>query len=104
MEVGNLGKGLAGITRQHGAAGHHLMVPAGEQLQHLHCFGRGMGLAQHPALTDHNGVGGDDHVIAFPADGKGFQPADPAHFIKGGSGGVHGFVNICNSDSKRNTE
>ena len=47
---------------------------------------------------------GDDNIITLAADCHGLFPAQPGHFIKGGSIRIHGFVNIRHPDHEGNVE
>ena len=59
-----------------------------------------MGLAQDLPFADYNGVGGNDDVVRLVRNSLCFPQADPFHFLLGGPGIVHGFVNICHPDGK----
>ena len=104
MQVGDLGKGFAAAVGNDGAAGHHLMVPAGQQLQHFHRLLMGVGFAQNLPLADHNGVRRHHNVPRLPGQGQGFAPTDPGHLVKGRFLGVHGFINIRRPDHKGDAE
>ena len=104
MKGGDLGKGFLSVAVEHSAAGHHLMLPAGQQPEHINCLLAAVGLAQHLALAHHNGVGGDDRVAFFPADGRSLAPADPGNLVFGRFVRVHGFVNVCGVYRKGDAE
>ena len=68
MQVRHLRKGHAFVIRQHGAAGHHLMVPARQQRQHSFGIGFIPGLAQHLGIPHVSDVceileAAEDHLI-----------------------------------------
>ena len=80
------------------------MVPAGKEPEHGFGLFLRMGLAQHPAFADHDGVRGDDHIVFSPAHRQGLCPADPGHFLKGRLMAIHGFVNIRHPDAEGDAE
>ena len=104
MQIRDLGKGFRPIAPYNGAAGHDLVVPAGEQLQHGSCLVFVVGLAQNPALTYHNGIGSDDNIILTAGDRGSLPLTDPGHFVIGSFTGVHGLVNVRNADNEWNAK
>ena len=104
MQVRDLRKGLGPVSPQNGAAGHDLVVPAGEQLQHGCSFSFTVGLSQDLSPADHNGIRGNDDIPLLPGHSQSLLPADPGHLLSGRLLGVHGFVNIRYSNYKRYVE
>ena len=104
MQVGDFRKGFRPVSQEDGAAGHHLVVPAGQEPQH----GPGLlfrpGLAQDGAFADHDGVRGDDDVILPVGHRQGLQAADPGDLRKGSLAGVHGFIDIRCPDDEGDAE
>ena len=104
MEGGDFREGLAAAASCHSAAGHHLMLAAGQQLQHPHGISFISGLAQNLPAADHDGVGGYHHIGLFPGDGQSLQAADPGYLLLRGQLGVHGFIDIRSPDGEGNAE
>ena len=104
MDIRNFGDGFHGFAPKHRHAGHHLVIPAGKQLQHLHRFFFRMGLAQDLALADHDSVRSNDHIFSFPFHRQGLQPAHPGHLLAGRFGFVHLFIDIRHPYDKGSAE
>ena len=84
-----------------GEAGHHLMVPAGQEPQHLRRSLLRPGLSQNAPTADHNGVSGNHHILGARRCGHGLGPAHPGHLLSRVLPRLHSFVNVRRPDGKR---
>ena len=89
---------------QHGHAGHDLVRPAAEGLEHRPRLGAVGRLAERPAVDHHDRVGGDDQPAApRRGDGAGLPERERRDGLRQGDG-LERLVRVARHDLERQAE